>query len=137
MAKDELNGDGVLRTLYASPAFAQFAARISGHERLHVLRDDLAGCTGEILREGQARAWQFAPSPVLALALLQRPETGGLVLLFRNAQQLLEQEAAQAEAAIADVFEEGHSSVAVEALRTVLQAAEVVHVPARIVGGQR
>jgi len=126
VAKDELDTGGALRMLYTSAAFAQFAAHISGCERLHVLRDDLAGCTGEILREGQARAWQFAPSPLLALAMLQRPQTGGVVLLFRNVQQLLEQEASSAEAVITEGIEDGHSSVALEALRTVLQAAEVV-----------
>jgi hypothetical protein len=53
VAQDELNESGALRSLYASSAFATFAANIVGVEKLHVMGDELAGCTGEILREGQ------------------------------------------------------------------------------------
>jgi hypothetical protein len=42
----------------------------------------------------QARAWQFASSPLLALAILQRPQAGGLLLAFRNAHALVEREGA-------------------------------------------
>ena len=61
VAQDELNESGALRSLYASSAFATFAANIVGVEKLHVMGDELAGCTGEILREGQVGRSLFFP----------------------------------------------------------------------------
>jgi len=122
VAQDELDAHGALRTLYTSPAFAAFTARIAEHEQLYTMDDELAGCTGEILREGQVRAWQFAPTSVLALAMLQRPETGGAALIFRNVTALIEQEGGEEDRSVMGVV--GVESVAsekMEALRTILQ----------------
>lgn len=124
VARDELYEHGSLLSLYSSPAFAAFAANITGHEKLHALGDELAGCSGEILCDGQSRAWQFAQAPVVAIAMLQRPLTGGLALGFRNVDVVLDAEGGVVAAAESD--EEG-SSTAVEAVRTILQAAEIEH----------
>ena len=124
VARDELCEHGALRTLYSSPAFAAFAASIAGHDQLHAWGDELAGCSGEILRDGQSRAWRFAQAPVVAVAVLQRPETGGLALGFRNVDLVLDAEG-DVEAA-ADTHEMG-THAAAEALRTILHAAEIEH----------
>jgi len=125
VARDELGVHGALATLYTAPAFVAFAASIAGRD-LHTLDDELAGCTGEILRDGQARAWRFAPSSVTAVALLQRPESGGLALGFRDAAGIKEgggKAAAESDEA-GDALSAG-DDIAVEALRTILQAAEI------------
>jgi len=60
VAQDELDAHGALRTLYISPACVASTTRIAEHEQLYNMSDELAGCTGEILREGHFCAWQFA-----------------------------------------------------------------------------
>ena len=128
VARDELSTHGPLQTLYASPAVAAFAASMAGCGQLHTMDDELAGCTAEILHEGQARSWQLAAGKgLVAVLMLQRPNAGGLPLVLPNAVSMMQQAGPLDEVVVLSAEDDGDggNTAAVEAVRTVVQGAQV------------
>lgn len=70
--------DSSLRSLYQAPAFQRFVGDCAGLDAVHEYADPFAGLVLNVLSPGGQHPWHYDTNELIASALLQPAEAGGL-----------------------------------------------------------
>ncbi len=77
VAGDRIDGDTIIRQVYAHPGFQHFIGAVVGMEQIHQYADPLADLVVNVLREGCQHPWHYDTNEFIVTLMTRQPHRGG------------------------------------------------------------